>query len=213
MPDWVALVRERLQLLNLPAREAEEVTSELAAHLEDFYEEQIKSGIDEAEARQQAMNEIARDHKLAKGIERSKLKEEIMNARTKQFWLPGLVNLTAAMILLAPLITLSMQPRFLGRSPVQMVLIPWLVLLPLCGAAGAWLSRRAGGDLRARLIAGLFPILAFLVPGSALVATRLVTFAQPEWLYGFVALAVTVIFPGMALLIGAAPFLNSAKEM
>ena len=102
-----------------------------------------------------------------------------MNDRTKHLWLPGLVSLTLAMILLAPLIAISMQPRFLGRSPLEMVLLPWLAVLPLCGASGAYLSRRSGGSPRARLIAGLFPTIALLTLGSILVVTRLAHFCAP----------------------------------
>ncbi|MGA9307789.1 MAG: hypothetical protein WBW31_20485 [Candidatus Sulfotelmatobacter sp.] len=134
-----------------------------------------------------------------------------MNDRTKHLWLPGLVSLTLAMILLAPLIAISMQPRFVGRSPLEMVLLPWLAVLPLCGASGAYLSRRAAGSPRARLVAGLFPTIALLSVGSILVVTRLLTFAHPEWLYGSVALAVGIIFPSASLLIGTAPFLKAAK--
>ncbi len=211
MPDWSKLVRERLRPLHLPAKEQQEVIAELSAHLEDLYEEQLHKGINESEAHQKVVNEAVQWRPLAKRIQQAKLKEEIMNARTKQLWLPGLVSLTLAMILLAPLITISMQPRFLGRSPLEMVLLPWLALLPLCGAAGAYLSRRGGGDSRACLVAGLFPTIALLTLGSILVVTRLLTFARPEWWYGLVALAVGIIFPSASLLVGAAPFLKAAK--
>lgn len=216
MPDnvtnrWMALVRERLGPLHLPANDQEEVVAELAAHLEDLYEEKLGQGTSEREATEDVVNEVVRCRSLATRIQRAKLKEEIMNDRTKHFWLPGLVSLTLAMVLLAPLIAISMQPRFLGRSPLEMVLLPWLAVLPLCGASGAYLSRRSGGSPRARLVAGLFPTIALLSLGSVLVVTRLLTFAHPEWWYGSVALAVVIIFPSASLLIGAAPFLKAAK--
>ena len=37
---------------------------------------------------------------------------------------------------------------------------PWLLSLPLCGGAGAYLSRRAGGERPACPAAGLFPVIA-----------------------------------------------------
>lgn len=209
MPDWAALVRDNLRPLHLPAKHQQEVIAELAAHLEDLYEERLGQGLSEREAVEEVVNQVVRWRSLANRIQRAKLKEEIMNSRTKHFWLPGLVSLTLAMILLAPLITISMQPRFLGRSPLEMVLLPWLVLLPLCGASGAYLSRRGGGNPRARLVAGLFPTIALLTLGSILVVTRLLTFARPEWWYGSVALAVGIIFPSAALLIGTLPFLRN----
>jgi hypothetical protein len=209
--DWTALVRERLRPLDLPSEESREVIAELAAHLEDLYEEQLQQGTTEAEALEKVMQEVSLLADLAERIDRAKIREEIMNSRTKQLWLPGLVSSTSAMLLLTPLITISMQPRFLGRSPLQMVLLPWLALLPFCGAAGAWLARRAGGDLRARMVAGVFPTIALLTLGSILVVTRLVTFAHPEWWYGLVALALGIIFPSASLLIGTLPFLSAAK--
>jgi hypothetical protein len=216
MPDnvtnrWIALVREHLLPLHLPANDQEEVVAELAAHLEDLYEEKLGQGMSEREAAEDVANEVVPWRLLAIRIQRAKLKEEIMNDRTKHVWLPGLVSLTLAMILLAPLIAMSMHPRFLGRSPLEMVLLPWLAVLPLCGASGAYLSRRGGGSPRARLVAGLFPTIALLTLGSILVVTRLLTFAHPEWWYGSVALAVGIIFPSASLLIGAAPFLKAAK--
>jgi hypothetical protein len=211
MADWRELVRERLYPLSLSAEDAEEVVLELAAHLEDLYEEKLGQGISEPEARRQAEAEVADWDRLAQRIQRIKRREELMNDRTKHIWLPGFVNLTAAMILLTPLISVSMQSRFLGRSPLQMVLLPWLCLLPLCGAAGAYLSRRAGGSLRARLVAGLFPTITMLTLGSILVVSRRLTFAHPEWRYGAMALAVAVVLPSVTLLIGAAPFFRTAK--
>ncbi|MFZ0300948.1 MAG: hypothetical protein WAM13_21545 [Candidatus Sulfotelmatobacter sp.] len=208
---WIKLVRERLHPLDLPGNDREEVVAELAAHLEDLYGEKLGQGISEREAAEDVVNEVLRWRSLATRIQRAKLKEGIMNDRTKHFWLPGLVSLTLAMILLAPLIAISMQPRFLGRGPLEMVLLPWLAVLPLCGASGAFLSRRSGGSPRARLVAGLFPTIALLTLGSVLVVTRLLTFAHPEWWYGSVALAVVIIFPGVSLLIGTAPFLKAAK--
>ncbi len=107
MPDnvtnrWIKLVREHLLPLDLPANDREEIVSELAAHLEDLYEEKLGQGISEREAAEAVANEVVRWRSLATRIQRAKLKEEIMNDRTKHFWLPGLVSLTLAMILLAP---------------------------------------------------------------------------------------------------------------
>jgi len=155
-PDWDELVREHMRTLDLPAREAEQVVAELAAHLEDVYEQQRAKGLSAPEAREFALNQVSQWSRLAEDIQHAKNKEEIMNRTTKHFWLPGLVSLTAAMGSLMILILISLQPRFLGRSPLQMVILPWLIVLPFCGAAGAYLSGRLGAGLRARLVAGLF---------------------------------------------------------
>jgi hypothetical protein len=209
MPDWRALVREHLRRLDLPAKETAEVAAELAAHLEDFYEEQIGEGLCESQAQQKALNEIARFPLLAKKIQRARRKEGSMNTRTKHLWLPGLVSLSASMALLMILIEISLQPRLLGHSPLQMVILPWLVLLPLCGGAGAYLSRRGGAERAARLIAGLFPTIVLFILGAILVLTRLIVLSRPQWWYGSLAVAAGIVLPSAALLLGAMPFLKA----
>jgi len=134
-----------------------------------------------------------------------------MNRTTKHFWLPGLVSLTAAMGSLMILILISLQPRFLGRSPLQMVILPWLIVLPFCGAAGAYLSGRLGAGLRARLVAGLFPTIVLFALSTILILTRLVVIARPQWWNGSVALAVGIILPSVSLLLGTMPFLRAKK--
>ena len=207
-PDWKALVHERLRPLDLPAQQRQEVVAELAAHLEDLYEEQLRNGRTDSGACDQALSEVAHWPTLVHDIQHVKQREEIMNARTKQLWLPGLVSLATAMILLMVLIQISLQPRFVGRSPLYLVFLPWLVLLPLCSATGAYLSRRGGGYLWVRLAAGLFPTLVLLILGAILTVTRLVAFAHPIWWYSSLAVTLGIVLPSVALLLGALPFLG-----
>jgi hypothetical protein len=211
MPNWNELVRERLRALHLPANEAQEVVAELAAHLEDFYEQQIIRGLSMSQAEQSTLNEVDRWRILAKNIQRAKRKEGTMNTRTKHFWLPSLVSLAAAMGFLMLLIQVSMQPMFLGRSSLQMVVLPWLILLPLCGGAGAYLSRCGGAARPVRLIAGLFPTILLFILGAILVITRLIVIASPQWWNGSVAITLGIVLPSAALLLGATPFLKDPE--
>jgi RsiW-degrading membrane proteinase PrsW (M82 family) len=147
-----------------------------------------------------------------------------MNHRTKTLWMPGLISLTAAMVFLMVSELVSPQPRFLlpdsfgvvhtGSTSANVLLVaylPWLVLLPLCGAAGAFLSRRAGGQRPARLAAGMFPWTAlFLLVTFLTLIGQIVPFKH-EWI-GFVTELVLVsIPPGIALLLGVIPFLKEAR--
>ncbi|MFZ0564192.1 MAG: hypothetical protein WBD45_15915 [Terriglobales bacterium] len=211
-PDWSRLVREHLHPLHLPANDAQQIVAELSAHLEDCYEEQIQQGSTESEAYQRTLHELFETRQLAKDIQRAKYKEETMNRRTKQLWLPSLVSLATAMSLLAILIQVSLQPRFLGRTPLQMVLLPWLVLLPFCGAAGAYLSRRAGADLPARLVSGLFPMIVLFSLVGTLIVTRLIVIARPHLPFISIWIALAIVLPSAALLIGTAPFLKATKS-
>jgi len=204
-------VRERLLPLGLPEQEEQQVVAELAAHLEDCYDEQIARGVSESAAYQTTLNELLETRRLEKNIQRAKYKEEFMNSRTKQFWLPSLVSLASAMGSLMILILISLEPRFLGRTPLQMVLLPWLALLPFCGAAGAYLSRRGGAQFLVRLVSGLFPMIVLFSLVGTLIVTRFIVLARhlPN-LSVWIALA--IILPSAALLIGAAPFLKATKQ-
>ena len=127
-----------------------------------------------------------------------------MNTRTATFWLPALISLTAAMMCLTASTFVGMQLRFVARGLGAFVIyVPWLLMLPLCGAAGARLSRRAGGSRLACLAAGLFPVIA----GTALVGFLTLigdfVFAEPRWLHFSSAFLLGAILPGIALLAGA----------
>ncbi len=98
MPDWNALLRERLDLSRLAPRQQDEVIAELAAHLEDLYAEYRSQGLSESAAIEHAQSELSST--LARNIQRAKHEEKTMNTRTKQLWLPGLVNLSVAMLIL-----------------------------------------------------------------------------------------------------------------
>jgi hypothetical protein len=50
MPDWQEIIRRKLIGLPLSRRERENLTSELATHLDDLYAELLASGIAEPEA-------------------------------------------------------------------------------------------------------------------------------------------------------------------
>src|ERR1700691_5639003 len=211
MPDWNAIVRDRPLRLDLPAKEQQEVVTELASHLEDLYEEQMRKGISEPEARENATGEMVRWRKLAKDINSAKLRKGMMNARTKQLWLPGLVSLATSMVFLMILVQISMQPRYLGRSPLQMVLLPWLALLPPCGAAGAYLSRRGGARLPARLVSGLVPMIVLFSVVGILIVTHFIVLARPHLPFISIWIALGIVLPSVALLLGTAPFLKATK--
>jgi len=211
-PDWSGIVREHLHTMDLPAHQAQQVVAELSGHLEDCYKEQIGKGLAESQAYQTTLNELFAMRRLAKNIQQAKRKGELMNPRTKQFWLPSLVSLATAMGSLMILILISLQPRFLGRSPLQMVLLPWLALLPFCGAAGAYLSRRGGARLPARLVSGLFPMIVLFSVVGILIVTHFIVLARPHLPFISIWIALGIVLPSVALLLGTAPFLKATKS-
>jgi hypothetical protein len=89
------------------------------------------------------------------------------------------------------------------------VALSWLALLPLCGAAGAYLSRRAGGASLNCLVAGTFPALAMLGVFCLLLPIGIViqrnAFLIHHPLYFGLALLNWTVLPGALLLLGAVP--------
>ena len=134
-----------------------------------------------------------------------------MNRRTKSLWLPAMVNLVLSAALLVLFDKLGFQPRIAPVSHIALAFQPWIFALPLCGAVGALLARRAEGSRGARLIAGLAPSLVWLAVFSIL---GLVFACDRRDFAGFpldsVALAAVgwVVLPALALLAGTAPFLG-----
>jgi hypothetical protein len=136
----------------------------------------------------------------------------ILNARTKSFWFSALVSLTTAMAALAVSTFAGLQPRFVARGWATLVVyIPWLLLLPLCGAAGAYLSRRAGGERRVCLAAGMFPVIALTGLVAFLTLAGKFVYAKPQLFYVSMSFLLGTVLPGIALLLGAAPFAKARK--
>ena len=149
-----------------------------------------------------------------------------LNQRTRSFWLPGFVSLTAAAVFLfaADVVNdpflffrqISLHPQEMLRlnweAPRSFYLV-WLVAQALFGALGALFSRRAGGTRTARIFAGALPAIVILgtyvalMPVTSLFSGKASTSPLPAYLAS--ALFVWVAAPAVALLLGAAPFLRS----
>ncbi|HTZ33350.1 MAG TPA: permease prefix domain 1-containing protein, partial [Methylomirabilota bacterium] len=86
MHDWHAYVREQSPELD------DRVVQELAGHLEDVYSDLRASGLTQAEAIRRAERRVGGWLELRRGIQAAR-REEAMQERVKQFWLPSLVTL------------------------------------------------------------------------------------------------------------------------
>ena len=216
--DWREKVRKRLETRGLPPAQREQIISELATHLEETYEAARSQGLTETEAVKFPLQEAGDWNVLSKNIYRA-AKEQPMNHRAKSLWLPSLASFAAASLFLLVLTQISMQPQFLvrlnsglGRS----FYIEWLCAQLLFGALGAFLSRRAGGTRTARIVAGTFPAIvlfglwAFWIPASALLEHNAFVLRHP--LYYALGIFVWVVPPGIALLLGTAPFLRQPNR-
>jgi hypothetical protein len=211
--DWRKFVREHLATQALNA--CEEIVEELAAHLQEIYEEGLARGLNNDAARQLAIEEVEDWNIFARNISLAKFKEGPMNARTKSLWLPALASLFASSLFLFVLTEISLQPRLLARlnsGLAQRFYALWIIGQIAFGALGARLSRRAGGSRLARTIAGTFPAIVMLtlctivIPVSALMQHNEFIFRNPGRLWWGAFLWAVV--PAVTLLLGAAPFLQ-----
>jgi len=89
MRDWQTLVEQRLAGLALEPEEKTEVIAELAAHLEDVWEEMLRQGMTEEEAVRRALANAGDWKDLRRKILAVKRKELIMQKRLRQLWIPG----------------------------------------------------------------------------------------------------------------------------
>ncbi len=210
MPDWHALVRQRLATLGLAAAREEEIRAELAEHLEDAYQHGLARGCTPAEAEACAEQQVANWNALAARIRR----EETMSTTTRTLWLPGTsVMLFAALFGLA-IIRVVPPPAWVDERRPWLA-AAWLALYLVLGGLGAYWSRRAGGTLAQRLLSGAFPLILHLAIAclTALAALFSPAPAFPEHLrlsfWAGIALG-WVLIPGAALALGALPFLRDS---
>jgi hypothetical protein len=228
MRDWPAVVRENLRGLRLDPVRQQDVIAELAAHLEDIYRQFLAEGLCEAEAFRCSVETVTDWPSLARQIQRAKREEDVMNTRTKQLWFPGFVSLASAMIVWAILETTALRgngglltsiTNQLSSDPTDQlalaIYLPWVILLPCCGAAGAYLSQRGGGSRLARMASGLLPsivlvgLFILILPLEFLYCHTPFVIHHPFYVLGRALSWVTI--PTVALLLGAVPFLRTSE--
>jgi len=148
-----------------------------------------------------------------------------LNERTKRLWLPGFASMTAASLFLFAVNIVADPSRFFTEfslrpqnvlhvesGPGLVFYFSWIIAHLLFGGLGAFLSRQAGGTRGARVLAGMFPALAMLllcgivIPISAFAEHNLFVERHPMTLV--FGMMIWAGIPGIALLAGAAPFLN-----
>src|ERR1700738_4949500 len=114
MPHWQALVRQRLSGLALDAAEKDEIHAELAAHLEESYQVFCAEGLPQQEAVRRTLVQVADWQDLQRKILIARRREEPMQKRVQQLWIPGFLTLMLSMIFLIALQKIGFQPRTVG---------------------------------------------------------------------------------------------------
>ncbi len=216
MPDWLAYVNSHLGRLPLSQEGSLQVREELAAHLEDAYVSLLAQGFSESDAVRLVSEQVPSWQDLHRDILAAK-SEAFMQNRVTQLWVPGLVTLLSAYALLAfmqfaGLRAITSHP---GEPRGIVLYLPWLLSLPLIGAVGAYLSRRAQAAGWRVYLAASFPALALgalfllIFPWSFVVDPQVPLRAKGTGLA--IVMFNWVILPGLALSLGAV--LQSFKKM
>jgi hypothetical protein len=215
MHDWRGIVSEKIEMLKLSAGAKDEIAAEIAAHFEDVVEHARAEGLSEKDALERARSEVTDWQHLAGEIQRTKQEGEPMNERTKSFWLPGLISFAAFMVFIVAISQISYTPRIVVLRASQAVFIYpiWLAVQPICGALGAYFSRRAGGTRAVRLAAGLFPTLILVASVFVLLFINAMTPVRNDIgtmgaALFFRSLTGAIVIPAAAMLLGALPFLK-----
>ena len=201
MREWSEIVRARLGALGLAAEREEEIRAELAGHLEEIYLEDRRRGLTPEDSEAHALEGVPDWTQLAQAIRRADQKEGPMSRDTKTLWLPGMAGLAGAA---AVMLSTQLVPASLWTDPRTSVRALMIALVLSCylafGALGASWSRRAGGGVTARYLAGIFPValhmaivIATIVFGVDFRVSRALAF---------------IVIPGIALSAGALPFLR-----
>ena len=215
MPEWKQIVDKHLGWCGFNGEARSEVIAELAAHLEESYDEARSRSLSEEAAVNFALQEAGDWRVLAVKICRARSEGGPMNRRTKTLWFPAVLSLLGASLLLMVLERLGFQPREVWVGGFAMSLYwHWLIGLPLFGALGAYLSQRAQGSIVARLAAGLSPALVMLAVMSLILPWGLAIDGFHYFRLVAFGVGVTnwVVIPAMALAIGTAPFLRESAQ-
>lgn len=215
MPNWEALVREKLAGGALESEKLRDVIAELAGHLEETFEQLRSQGLSEEAAVERALSQVKNWQSLWRKIQKARMKEDVMTDRVKQVWLPGFLTLFLSMMLLMLIQFFGPKPLIVSTSgwrmtaPVAMIYVPWLLSLLLIGAIGAYLAGRAGASPRSTLLSIVFPVLPYSVFFVIWIPVSLIlddhfghNTMRSALLIGFVA---WVLLPGAALLAGGLP--------
>lgn len=148
---------------------------------------------------------------------------------TKRLWLPGLSTMIAASLFLfvADIVydpsrfftQIGLRPQYLLQADSgsgRIFYLWWLLANLLCGALGAFLSRRAGGTRTTRVVTGAMPALTMFALCAVVVPiTFLITRQTAPSLHSAdvgLALCLWVVAPAIALLLGSAPFLRNLER-
>ncbi|MHB8484415.1 MAG: permease prefix domain 1-containing protein [Candidatus Acidiferrales bacterium] len=224
MRDWCNEVSRKLANSRLPVEEREEISRELAGHLEDLYSDARNRGLDESAAIKCAVAELDEDARLGPKLHLARQEGNMMIERIKRFWFPSIAILFASVAFLVAIQAAGLRPHFMMKGELPLVIyLPWLIALPFLGAGGAYWARCQRGGQTVAAAIGLIPVLKFFGSfAAAFIASSLVALPvcvalgalTPDAKFFIVAAGAVlswVVIPGAALLLGVLPFLPASR--
>ena len=96
MPDFDAVVRERLRLAHLDDRRAAEIHAELTAHLDDLFAAALANGYTREDAARLALDEVTDWSQLAHDVTCASTEDGMMSHHMRTLWLPGMTMVGCA---------------------------------------------------------------------------------------------------------------------
>ncbi|HUA16407.1 MAG TPA: permease prefix domain 1-containing protein [Verrucomicrobiae bacterium] len=135
-------------------------------------------------------------------------RSNLMHDGSKRLWLSVTVTWLGAIFSLMVLQRID-HPSLTLRRPIPVAFCwPWLATLVLVGAAGGYLARRADAPRKMRLVVAISPALLLGIAMLLFLPWGATLNGYPWWLIFFAIDAENwVVVPGLALLLGALPFL------
>lgn len=140
--------------------------------------------------------------------------------RVRKLWAPLLATFLISVAVQSVALRVPQLPPWVFFTPngVSIVLAPlWLLALPFIGAIGAWLSLRAGGNPRDRLLAALGSawlngaIMTLGVPLSMIVERQ---FSLSVKLTAYIVYMIaSCLIPAVLLALGTLPWLGHKASM
>jgi len=213
--DWSEVVRTRMAALGLDTEREKQIRAELAGHLEDACADAVRRGHTEEDAVARALERVPDWTHLADAIRHADQKEGPMSPDAKTLLLPGMTALGCAGVVM---LGVTQLPGSLWANPGATVPMAAALLLSylMFGALGASLSRRAGGGIAARFVAGIFPLALHVSMFVVVVVAPMFDNRRlPEHLQINFQLRVALVFiliPAVALTVGALPFLRGTTK-
>jgi hypothetical protein len=212
VPDFDAMVRERLGDLKLSRDEQEEVYAEISGHLELHFAAEVESGAVEPVALRDADRQVGDWDSFRKSIQITK--GDFMSKRLHRIWIPGLV--VGVIFLLAQNALIHLREPQIIPFYGAVLNFDWarIPMAIIAGACIACWSRAMGGTVANRIAATLVPTAAFaalmlLMAPIAISVDRHISVALQLWII-FSFLLWMAILPAATMFLGALPFLRGS---